>query len=185
MVRACLYYIKAELRYSLRGKSKKLLECNIKGVQSWKQLPSRMNVADRLWLMMKMLKENYDSELYRQQRLRIGTRPRSLTPEEMQLCRAEARKAVCETGISMYRYSKHLKTRYNRTIETEAIHQAVELGISNKLLQLSQPRRYDVEKGSVGQNIALTEKGFEAIFETGTERVMTIIHSIYIPKLGR
>jgi hypothetical protein len=144
-----------------------------------------MSPSERLWLMMKMLRENYDSELYRQQRLQTGTRSRSLTTEEMQLCRAEARKAVCEIGISMYQYTKHLKIRYRRTIETEAIHQAVELGISNKLLQWSQPRRYDAEKGFVGQNIVLTERGFEAIFEKGTELTMTLIHSIYIPKLGR
>jgi hypothetical protein len=144
-----------------------------------------MHVTDRLWLMMRMLKETYDGELYRQQRLRKATRPGSLTKEEAESCIAEAKKVVCEIGISMYKFRQHLRTRYNRTIEQEAIHQTIELGISYNLLQWSQPRRYDDEKGLVGRNIVLTEQGFEAIFEKGTERVMTVTHSIYIPKLGR
>jgi hypothetical protein len=143
-----------------------------------------MHVTDRLWLMMKMLKENYDGELYQQQRLRKA-RSASLTEEEVQSCQAEAKKIVCEIGISMYEYSKRLRIRYNRTIEQEAIHHAIELGISFNLLQWSQPKRYDAEKGLVGRNIVLTENGFETLFDKVMELNMNMTHSLYMPKLGR
>jgi hypothetical protein len=144
-----------------------------------------MNISDRLWLMMKMFRENYDNELYRQERILIGARPRPLSSEEKQLCQAEAKKVVCEVGISMYQFGRRMETRYNRTIETDAIHQAVELGVEKQLVQWSRARRYDSEKGPMGRNIVLTEKGYETIFEKGIELVMTIAHSLYIPKPER
>lgn len=144
-----------------------------------------MNPIDRVWLLIKMLKENYDNELSRLQRISMGPRPRPLTPEEKQECQVGAKKAVCETGISMYKFSKFLKSRYRKTIETEAVHHAVELGIRNGLLSWSNPRRYDMEKGAVGQNIVLTEKGFDAIFQKWTEIHLAMINSLYMPRLGR
>jgi hypothetical protein len=138
-----------------------------------------MNTLDRLLLMMKMLRENYDSEL-RQQRFRMSVRNRSLTPEEIKSCEMEAKKVVCEIGISMNQFRR----RYSKTIENEAIHQAINLGIERELVQWSQPKRYDAEKGSEGRFIILTEKGFEYIFQEGVELVMTMTHSLYIPKPG-
>ena len=130
-----------------------------------------------------MLRDNYDKALFQQQRKRKGTQNRSLTKEELQICELEAKAAVCEIGISMYEFRKRMRTIYDRTVETDAIHEAVELGITNKLLLWGQARRYDEEKGLVGQNIVLSDEGFKAISEEGTQRTMTITHSSYLPKL--
>lgn len=100
------------------------------------------------------------------------------------MCEAESKKVVREIGISMYEFRRRLATRYNRTIENEAIHQAIDLGIEQQLVQWGQPKRYDTEKGLVEHNIVLTERGFESIFQKGIELVMTLTHSVYIPKPG-
>ncbi len=140
-----------------------------------------MNNTDRLWLMVKMLRDNYEKELFSQRKKQKINQNCFLTGELSQ-SEFEAKKAVCEIGISMYEFSKRLRVVYDKGIETEAIHETVELGISNKLLSWSKPRRYDVEKGAIGQNIVLSEEGFKAIHEEGIQRVIAITHSSYLPK---
>lgn len=132
--------------------------------------------------MMRMLKENYDIELSRLQRAKRDAGNRSLGAEEKQECEEGARKVVCEIGISMYEFEKNLKNRYKRTIENEAIHQAVAKGMELGFLQWGTPRRYDREKGGTWQNILLTEKGLGTIKDTGFNAALTVIHLAYMPK---
>lgn len=135
--------------------------------------------------MVKMLKENYDNELSRLQKIRMGYRNRQLTADEKQECLKGAKRAVCEIGISMYQFSKYLYTRYQRTVENVTIHQAVDKGIELGLLQWGTPRRYDPDRGGEWQNIILTEKGFEAIGQPGIEIALTTIHLSYMPRPRR
>lgn len=128
--------------------------------------------------MMKMLSDNYEKELFNQRKQRKNIESRSLDKDPQ-----EAQDAVCEIGISMYEFGRRLRIVYDRAIETEAIHETVELGIKNNLLRWGKPRRYDTEKGLVGKNIVLSEEGFKAIREEGTQRAIAITHSSYLPKL--
>lgn len=135
--------------------------------------------------MIRMLKENYDSELSHLQKRKMGSRNRPLTTAEKQECQEGAKKAVCEIGISMYQFKKYLEGRYKRTIENDAIHQAVDKGMEQGLLLWGAPRRYDINRGAEWQNIMLTEKGFEAISQPGFNLALTTIHLTYVPKPRR
>jgi len=135
--------------------------------------------------MIKMLKENYDNELSRLQKKKMGSRNRSLTLEETQECLEGAKKVVCEIGISMYQFRKFLNSRYQRKIENEAVHQTVEKGIELGLLQWGAPRRYDTLKGGEWKNIILSEKGFEHVSNSGFNLALTMMHLSYMSKPRR
>ena len=141
-----------------------------------------MSTVDRMWLLIKMLKETYDNELSRQQR-RLKNEQNLLTEEDKNSCNEIAKKAVLVTGISMYQFNQLLKKRYQRTAEYPAIHQTVNKGIENGFLKWGAPRRIDFERGEEGQNIVFTERGFEIINQTGTQLAITTIHSAYLPKI--
>ncbi|HSV49655.1 MAG TPA: hypothetical protein VLH35_05005 [Candidatus Acidoferrales bacterium] len=138
-----------------------------------------MNTLERVWLMIKLLKENYDNALSIQQRMLMGPHPRQLSNEEKQVSQIEAKKVVCEVGITMYQFNKYLKSRYKKTAENEAIHLAVKQGEELGLLKLGNPRRYDADKGLQGQNIVLTEEGFIKIFDQGFYFVINATHAMY------
>jgi hypothetical protein len=135
--------------------------------------------------MIRMLKENYDNELSRLQKKKMGVHNRSLGIEEKQECEEVAKKVVCEIGISMYQFKKTLLSRYKRTIENEAIHQAVDEGKELGFLRWGAPRRYDTGRGGEWQNIVLTEKAFEAIKDPGFNSALTMMHLSYVLKPRR
>jgi hypothetical protein len=135
--------------------------------------------------MLKLFKENYDNALSFHQKKLMGSRNRPLTSEEEEACLKRAKEAVCEIGVSMYQFRKFLNTRYKKTVENEAIHQAVEKGIAQEWLQWGSPRRFDSDRGEELRNIILTEKGFEIIRTPGVQLAISFIHTSYVDRPRR
>jgi hypothetical protein len=133
-----------------------------------------------MWLIIKILRETYDNELTRLQR-KMG---KNLTPEQKVEYLKTAKKAICQTGVSMYRFTQIFKSRYQRVVENDAMHQAIERGIQNDLLQWSEPRRIDYSDSGIElRNVTLTEKGFQALNQPGFDLAITTIHTSYIEKM--
>jgi hypothetical protein len=148
------------------------------------QLPrDRIGSIDRMWLMVKLLKEAYDNEFTRYGRKYSGT---GLTDQQQEECQKAAKKAICQTGLSTYRFTQLFKSHYQRVVENEAIHQAVEKGIENELLGWGEPRSLDFSgKNPELRNIILTEKSYQLFGQYGFELFLASIHSAYIEKIGR
>jgi len=135
--------------------------------------------------MFKMFEEFYNSEWSNQQKTRIGIRNRVLTQDERRRCQEEAKKVVCEIGISMYQFRKWLDERFYLTIENQAIHEAIEEGIKLKWFVRSQPRRFDPMKGKERFNVVLTDEGFRLLTDTGFQIAVNAVYSSYLSKSRR
>lgn len=144
-----------------------------------------MSRIDKLYLMIRMLKENYETALTNLQKQRAGISNRSLSSDERQACEEAARKAVCEIGISMYDFRNRLSRRYDKSVEYPTIRQTVDIGIEQGYLAWTDPRRYDQEKGFTNRHIVLTEKGFDSIRQPFFIAALTMVHSVYISKPRR
>ena len=140
---------------------------------------------DRVYLMFRMFGEFYNSEWSNQQKTRIGIRNRVLTEDERRRCQEEARKVVCEIGVSMYQFRKWLDERLYLTIEHQAIHEAIEEGIKHKWFVRSQPRRFDPMKGKERFNVVLTDEGFRLLTDTGFQIAVNAVYTSYLSKSWR
>ena len=127
-----------------------------------------------------MLRENYESAYQWQRKQHVVDG--AFTEDDKRLLEKNASNIVRETGISMYEIRKRLANRYDRAIENNALHEAIDEGIRQDWLGCCQPKRYNQDSGLVDRNVVLTEKGFGVIFENGFQAVMTMTHSVYLPK---
>jgi hypothetical protein len=135
--------------------------------------------------MFKRFAEFYNSEWSNQQKARIGIRNRVLTQDEIGSCQEEAKKVVCEIGISMYQFRRWLDERFYLTIENQAIHEAIEEGIKLKWFAWSQARRYDPMKGKERFNVVLTAEGFKLLSDIGFQIAVNAVYSSYLSKSRR
>jgi hypothetical protein len=135
--------------------------------------------------MFKMFGEFYNSEWSNQQKARIGTRNRVPTEDERRKCQEEAKKVVCEIGVSMYQFRKWLDERLHLTIEHQAIHEAIDEGIENKWFAQSQPRRFDPMRGMERFNVTLTDEGFRLLTDRGFQIAINAVYTSYFSKSRR
>lgn len=136
--------------------------------------------------MLKMFREDYDTFLSRLIAEKNVPSKRTLSSEERIECEERAKESICKIGASMYHFSKWMRRRYGKTIENDAIHDAIELGIKEKWLNWASPRSVNPETGVERRNIVVTEEGFEYIQEQAFRKQVSVIYSAYMlePRRG-
>jgi hypothetical protein len=140
----------------------------------------RMGDTDRVFLMLNYFLDLYNNELFRLKRKELKLSPK-LTEDDIKI---NAKKIVCNIGISMYKFEHHLQTIYNKSIQQKAIHSTVDKGIVMGFLNWGSPYSYDEEHGMERKNIVLTEDGFKSLFEPGQLRVMKTLRAAYLANFG-
>jgi len=119
-------------------------------------------------------------ELSRLMMKKKGVYNRAISDDEKRKCQEEAKKMVCEVGVSMYKFLRRFSDLYHKAIEYDAIHETVNNGRDWGFLEWSSPRRFDYEKGKEWRNIVLTEEGFKLINEPTFRKVMNIYYLFYV-----
>lgn len=121
-----------------------------------------MSITDRLLLVLKMFKESYENYYSRAcAERRYLSRP-TLSKQQNEECVQVAKNKVCDTGLSRYQIVELLYKRYRVKVESEAVADAIELGIKRGWLKWT-PRRVDPGTGKEKNNATLTDKGLTYI----------------------
>lgn len=141
--------------------------------------PERMGDTDRLFLMLNYFLDLFNNELSFLKRKQLNQTSK-LSQDDLQI---NAKKIVCNIGISMYKFEHHLQTLYGRTIEQRAIHSTIDKGIKMGLLNWGSPYSHDEESGAERKNIVLTEDGFKSLFEPSQLKIMKTLRAIYLVNL--